>query len=337
MHSKVALFVALAIASLASAQQGADANVDRLLHFTSTESAQEFQEISTVTSKIADIQQPTVDTAEKALALHGTAAQIALAEWLFTRLDRPVVAGKHQYQVSNSGDDVVQIFYLRNTETMQRLQEVATTVRSIGDIRRLFTYNALRAVVMRSTPEQAELAEFLFAEIDKPAIERGPSQQSGSSVTHIYRPDSAEGVVRVFYLPNTKTVQNFQQLVTTVRSVTNVRRMFTYNAPRAVVMRSTAEEVELTEWLFNELDKPANSQDTGPHEYRLTNASDDVVRVFYLTHFQTVQSLNEIARQAESLTHQRRALPYNPAGAVVVRGTTGELAQAGRLIKELDQ
>jgi len=181
MTSKATLFIAFAFVSLA------DAQVDRVLHFTSIESAQEFQEIGTVVSKITDIQQASVDTAEKALVLHGTAAQIALAEWLFTTLDRPVVAGKLQYQVSNSGDDVVQIFYLRNTETMQRLQEVATTVRSIGDIRRLFTCNALKAVVIRGTPEQAELAKFLFTEIDKPSIERDPSQQKPKP-GHTYLP-----------------------------------------------------------------------------------------------------------------------------------------------------
>jgi hypothetical protein len=91
----------------------------------------------------------------------------------------------------------------------------------------LFTYNALRAVAVRGTPDQAALAEFLFTEIDKPEIEPDSSQQSRSSITHIYRPGGAEGVLKVFYLPNTKTVQNFQELATTVRTLTSVRRLFT--------------------------------------------------------------------------------------------------------------
>jgi hypothetical protein len=330
MPSKAALILAFAFVPLA------DAQVDRVMHFTSTQTIQAFQEIGTGVNKIADVQ-TTIDAPEKALMMHGTGDEIALAEWLFNDLDKPVIAGKHQYQVSNSGDDVVQIFYLRNTETMQRLQEVSTTVRSIGDIKRSFTYNALRAVAVRGTPDQAALAEFLFTEIDKPGIEPGSSQQSRSSPAHIYRPDSAEGVVRVFYLPNTKTVQNFQELVTTVRTVVNVRRLFTYNAPRAVVVRGTAEQIELADWLFNELDKPTNSKNAHPPEYHLPTASDDVVRVFYLSNVQTVQRLQEIAVQAQSVTHQRAVLPYTAARAVIMRGTTAEIAEADRLIKARDR
>jgi hypothetical protein len=320
MTSKATLFIAVAFVSCA------DAQVDRVMHFTSIQTIQVFQEIGTGVSKIADVQ-TTIDAPEKALMMHGTGDEIALAEWLFNDLDKPVIAG----------NDVVQVFYLSNTETMQRLQEVATTVRSIGDIKRSFTYNALRAVAVRGTPDQAALAEFLFTEIDKPGIEPGSSQQSRSSPTHIYRPDSREGVVRVFYLPNTKTVQNFQELVTTVRTVVNVRRLFTYNAPRAVVVRGTAEQIELADWLFNELDKPTNSKNADPPEYHLPTASDDVVRVFYLSDVQTVQRLQEIAVQAQSVTHQRAVLSYTAARAVIVRGTAAEIAQADRLIKERDR
>jgi hypothetical protein len=353
MTSKAILFAVLAFVSSAAAQNSADGNVARVLHFTSTDSVQDFQEIGAVISKIADIQQATVDTSEKALVLHATAAQIALAEWLLTELDKPVGVqalqsqkwAKYEYQVSNSGDDVVRVFYLSNTETMQRFQEISMVARSIGDIRRLFTYNALRAVVVRGTPDQAALAEFLFNEIDKPGIGLDISQRGGSSATYFYRPGGADSVLKVFYLPNTKTVQDFQELATTVRTLTNTRRMFTYNAPRAVAARGTAEQIEVADWLFNELDNPPNPQEAtrqakgaGRLEYRPTGASDDVVRVYYLRHAQTAQRLQEIAMEAQALSARKRtALPYNPAQAVIVRGTSAEMGLADRLITERDR
>ena len=81
MISKTVLFAALALVSPVAAQNSADGGVGRVLHFSSADSAQDFQEIGTVVRQIADIQQATVDTSEKALVLHATAAQIALAEW----------------------------------------------------------------------------------------------------------------------------------------------------------------------------------------------------------------------------------------------------------------
>ena len=44
------------------------------------------------------------------------------------------------------------------------------------------------------------------------------------------RRDYEDEVVKVFYLKNPTTVQEFQEIITAVRSVTDVRRMFTYNA-----------------------------------------------------------------------------------------------------------
>ena len=353
MISKAILFAVLAFVSPAAVQNSADGNVGRVLHFSSTDSVQDFQEIGTVVKQIADIQQATVDTPEKALVLHATAAQIALAEWLLTELDKPAglqapqsqKGAKHEYQVSNSGDDVVRVFYLSNTETMQRLQEIATVVRSVGDIRRLFAYNSLRAVAMRGTPDQAALAEFLFNEIDKPGVGLDVSQRTGRSATYIYRPGGVDSVLKVFYLPNTKTVQDFQELATAVRMLTNTRRMFTYNAPRAVAVRGTAEQIEVADWLLNELGKPSNPQETpgqvpgtGPTEYRPTTGSDDVLRVYYLRHAQTAQRLQEIAMEAQALLARKRtAFPYNPAQAVIVRGTSAEMGLADRLITDRDR
>jgi general secretion pathway protein D len=51
------------------------------------------------------------------------------------------------------------------------LQEIATNVRSVTDIRRLFTYNAQNAIVIRATADQVALAEKLIQDLDKPKSE----------------------------------------------------------------------------------------------------------------------------------------------------------------------
>src|SRR5271170_7617899 len=136
------LTIAVLFASSGVAQQ-----IDRMLHFTATSSVQDFQEIATVIRSITDIPQSSIDNTEKSLSLRGTAGQVALAEWLFTNLDKPVVPGpqaqngaKHEYRVSDSADDVVRLFYLANPETPASVQEIATAVRCLGDIRRMFAY-----------------------------------------------------------------------------------------------------------------------------------------------------------------------------------------------------
>jgi general secretion pathway protein D len=50
-------------------------------------------------------------------------------------------------------------------------------------------------------------------------------------------------------------VQEFQEIVTTVRSVSDVRRMFTFNAQNAIVVRDTVDKVALVEKLLHDFDK----------------------------------------------------------------------------------
>lgn len=68
-------------------------------------------------------------------------------------------------------DNVVKVFYLKNVTSVQEFQEIVTAVRSITDIRRMFTYNAQNAIMARGTPDQIALAEKLFHDLDKPKAE----------------------------------------------------------------------------------------------------------------------------------------------------------------------
>jgi general secretion pathway protein D len=70
------------------------------------------------------------------------------------------------------------------------------------------------------------------------------------------RRDYEDEVVKVFYLKNPTSTQEFSEIVTAVRSVTDVRRMFQFNAENAIVVRDTVDKVALVEKLLHNLDKP---------------------------------------------------------------------------------
>src|SRR5260370_25345445 len=69
------------------------------------------------------------------------------------------------------------------------------------------------------------------------------------------RRDYEDEVVKVFYLKNPTSVQEFQEIGTSVRSATDVSRMFTYNAQNAVMVRDTVDTVALQQKLFHNMDK----------------------------------------------------------------------------------
>ncbi len=255
MRAQSIRFVTLALfASVAFGQTPADGNVERVFHFVHTEAIQAMMEIATTVRTISDIRHMSSDTEEKTLTMRGSAVQIALAEWLFNNLDksantRPTQVSTPEYRVSDSADDRAQVFYLTHTETMQHLPEVATTVRSMVGTRSLFTYRALSAVVVRGTSADLALAGWLLNDLDQST---NPQRVQDSAV-HIYRVAGSDDVVRVFYLSHSGTVASFQKIVTQVRTTVQIRRLFTYNEPRAAAARGTDDQIAMADILFKEL------------------------------------------------------------------------------------
>ena len=65
-------------------------------------------------------------------------------------------------------DDVVRVLRLPHTATVQDFQKAATQIREATKIKRVFTYNGLRAVAFRGTADQIAMAERMATELDKP-------------------------------------------------------------------------------------------------------------------------------------------------------------------------
>jgi hypothetical protein len=305
--------------------------LDQVLHFTHAETDHQLQEIATDIRGLTEIPQVSVDTTQRTLTLHGTAVQIALAEWLLNQWENPSQQ-PHEYRLA--GDDIVHIFFLAHSGTVQHLQEAATDIRTIADIRRLFTYNG-RAINLRGTASQIALSEWLVSELDQPA-----NQPPRTPAPHEYRlSGTVEEVVRVFYPTHTGTPQGLQEMATDVRTIGNIRRLFTYNGPSALILRGTASEIALAEWLVNQLDQPPNQppQAPTPHEYRPSGTVDDLVRVFFLTHAESPQHLQQIATEVRTTAEIKRIFTYNALRSLIARGTAAQIALADRLIAERDQ
>ena len=232
----------LVIAAFASGQDR-----DRVFYLTHTSNVQQFQEVATLMRTMTDIRQASSDNDKKSVTVHASDGQIAMAEWLFNELDTQTVqvSVPHEYRVPGPADDVLRLFYLPQTATVQDFQEVATVVRTIAGFQRAFTSNTPpRAYVVRGTAAQIGLAEWLMNEL-----------QSANPPPREYRmPGTNDDIVSVVYL--THTGPAFQDVAKQIRSATQIQRVFTYNTPRFLALRGTADQIALAERLAKELDHP---------------------------------------------------------------------------------
>lgn len=69
------------------------------------------------------------------------------------------------------------------------------------------------------------------------------------------RREYAEQVVRVFYLSNVTTPQEMQEMLTVLRTVVDVQKVFSYTSQNALIVRAESDTMALVEKLIADLDK----------------------------------------------------------------------------------
>jgi len=324
-------FVIIALA--ASVPYGQTTRVFRL---TQHESSQELEEIASLLQATAEVQHVSSDEMVSSVAVEGTVTQIAVADWLLHQLDLPAngpLSSVHEYRPVSGGDDVVRVLYASHASTMEQVQEICAAVQVLSHFQKWFgVYNTLKALVLRGTARQISLAAWLVDQLDDPANVADPS-------VHEYKV-ADDDVARVFDLTNGQTSQQLQEIVVIIRSVGDVSWVNGCNERHAIVMRNKAERVALAAWLVSELDKPVSGQTfkqggTAPPEFRLSDDPENLVRVYYLGGPHSAESYQKVATQVRRKAGTARMFVYTALGALVVRGSAGQLAVAEKAIEEM--
>ena len=316
----------LVLAVFASIQTAPAQSVEKTLYFVHL--TQNLPDAATAIRTIAGVPELALDEAKKSLILRGTSDQVALGEWLFKSLDvasngpgDPNVGAP--YLVSGN-DDAVRVFYLPYAGSVQDQQEVATMMRTIGEIRRVFVYSPQKAVIMRGTKEQLAMVEWISAALDR--HKQGQSPQT----SEFKLASGTDNIVRLFWASTPSGIQPFQEMATALRTVSEIRRVFTFNAQKAIAVRGTAEQLDLAAWIMGELDQTAHVA-SAPY----TVADSNQVRVFFLSPSATksVAEFQKTAVEVRTASNIRMIFTYSPTFAIVVRGAENQMDAAGKILE----
>ncbi len=306
--------------------------IDRVFNLAHIKGEQDINEVATLLRTISDAPGMSTNAARRTISITGTTDQIALVEWLMKRLDQPLSmqqnADSNEYKMSNAGDNIVWLRYVPATLTVPQFQEIATAVRTVAIIRRVFTYNDPRAIAFRGTPDQIALAKWVVAELDKPLD--APRRHSTQDEYRV--PAASDDVTRVFYAAHSQSIQEFQEIATLLRTICDIRRLFTYNGLNALVLHGTPDQMKMAEWLFDRVDQPATAKLAG--QFSVPKTSDDVIEVFYLPAGISVQDFQQAAKEIRTSTNIRRLFTYNARREIAARGTTDQLARARQMIEQ---
>jgi type II secretory pathway component GspD/PulD (secretin) len=205
-----------------------------------------------VAARIRDL---SIDESKLSITFGGVPAQLDLVRSLVAELDRPshdtlpANPGAPAYPANDGSGHVGRVLYLHHAPNPMVQQETMSSIRTVVDLPAIFPYWPRRALVVRGTPQQMELAEWLVGELDRPAGQ-SPGPQS---VRQIAMPGGAE-FIRVFFLNPGVNAQQLQQKIKALIAQCETRRVFPSMSLPAVTFRGTAAEIRLAEKTF--VDQP---------------------------------------------------------------------------------
>jgi hypothetical protein len=119
-------------------------------------------------------------------------------------------------------------------------------------------------------------------------------------------------------------------MVTAIRTIADLQRLFPFSSGKAVIARGPAERVAVGEWLIHETAKPSDRQAT--HETSLPGLADGVVRLFFLRQESSSADLAALATEIRSTAAVMRIFPLVQPAAVVLRGRPDQIASAETLV-----
>jgi type II secretory pathway component GspD/PulD (secretin) len=154
---------------------------------------------------------------------------------------------------------------------------------------------------------------------------------------------AAQSVDKVLYFANTDSRQGMQEITNAIRAITGIPGTLDSTQPTLEVS-GTAKEIELAEWVFNELDRPATTQaaespNSTTYTEQLLNGKtlSEVVRVFYFTNRPSPKRIQETVNTIRAITEIVRLMPFNERSAILLRGSVDRMGLAEWLFSELNQ
>jgi hypothetical protein len=150
-------------------------------------------------------------------------------------------------------------------------------------------------------------------------------------------PRCASGVVEVAYLKHALAGPGLNEVVTTLRVVADIQSIFTHSsAPQGVAFRGCAPQVQLADWLFQQIDAQPDAQaHAQKHEYSVPDSADSIARIYYMS-ISGKQALNEVVTAIRSDVDLSRIFFCTESAVVALRATPDVVAAADRIIKERD-
>jgi hypothetical protein len=225
---------------------------------------------------------------------------------------------------------------LANTPTEQSANEMTTILRTVADILTVSFDAGHSSFTMSATPNLLGLAEWLLHMMDKPAGWQPTAQEYENVAAREYQlqpggspVDDRAPAARIYYLPNNATSRDVQEVLTNLRTVIDIQKVFSITQPKMLAIRGTAASLDRAEWLIQKLDAPVGSQNPADNTF---GTEPDLVQVFYLPPSTSLKTMQDLVTKLRTTAKIQKVFDKTTPPTITVRGDTALLAQAQQIV-----
>jgi hypothetical protein len=226
-------------------------------------------------------------------------------------------------------------FHFTTPQTTQSLQEALTIVRTVASCPQV-TADEAQTLTFEGTQAQVSMAQWMLTQLDT---------KGNENLALEYKSPAGDDVARVTFLANVSGAQQMQEVLTVLRTVADIARIFNYTPRQALVLRGKTEDIAFAEWLIDQLNLPASRKpDTTPRIYagtlmgygRAANIPQ-AAQVNYLTNITSPQGMQEALTILRTVGDIAKVFNYSALHAFSMKGNQADISRAQWMIQELNQ
>jgi hypothetical protein len=292
-------------------------------HFTIPLTPQGIKDATTILKTVAPLPEVSFDAGTATFTFTGAADAVNFAEWVLSQLDKPAGDNSsHEYRLASG--DVGRVRFIQPDAKPQQVQEQVTILRTVADVQKIFAFNQNLAMVMRGQEWEILFSDWILDQLNQPA---GQKPDTTPLAFTVGGPDfrGLGHQARINTLASVTGPRETQELLTVIRTVADVQKIFSYTSMHTFVVRAGDTDLARTEWIIRQLDSRS-----GPPQKGGTFAvpgADDVTRVFYLPN-STPEWVQSAVRGLRSEANIGKIFAMSSLGNIVVRGTSDQIAAA---------
>ncbi|MEP6714656.1 MAG: hypothetical protein ABJC09_03725 [Terriglobia bacterium] len=237
-----------------------------------------------------------------------------------------------------AAQNIQRTVHLTSPVSTQASQEMMTILLTVADLKDTNADARAQTISFGGTAGQVALSEWIIGVLDQPPSQDAGQKQIRDSATWQYTvPGTPDDFVRAFYLKNISNPQGMQELLTNLRTVADVQKIFNYTPLMAIVLRGPAEQVKLAAWMIDLLDQPGQpAENPAAFHYTSPLHKEELVRVFYLPRISQSKQLQDVLTAVRTKAKVEKAFYCSHPAALVLRGTADQMIASETLIGQSD-